>query len=216
VAAVVSLLATGAQRSGTRYLATVLRRAGVDATHEGNSPDERGWPQHDPREGPRADVDVDVCWHAAWWLGSDGLSGTFVVHLVRDPLASVASSVTRQTFWRPRPSGRWAMERMPEVGEGQSNIERCAVYWRYWNSMVERHARARLLVEHASVSVLAGLLSSAGVGFDRGRLAEAIEATSKHVNTNPGRGRTVDWQQIPEPPRQAVAEMARRYGYYSS
>jgi len=184
----------------------------VDATHEGNPPEERGWPQHDPRDGPRTDVDVDVCWHAAWWLGSDELSGTFVAQLVRDPLASIASSVTRQTFWRPRPSGRWAISRMPEIGEGQSNVERCAVYWRYWNLMVERHAHARLHVEDASADVLAGLLSSAGVAFDRAHLHGAIAATSKHVNTNPGRSRTIGWQQIPEPPRQAVREMAQRYG----
>lgn len=213
MAAVVALLITGAQRSGTRYLATVLRRAGVDATHEGNSSDERGWPQHDPRRGPRADVDVDVCWHAACWLGSDKLSSTFVVHLVRDPLASIASSMTRQTFWRPRPSGRWAISQMPEIGEGQSNIERCALYWRYWNSMVERYAHARFRVEDTCSECLAELFCSAGVAHDCGRLAEAIEATSKYVNTNPGRGRTIDWQQIPEPPRQAVREMAQRYGY---
>lgn len=205
------LVVTGAQRSGTRYLATVLARAGLDATHEGNSPGQ-GWRDHDPRNGPRLDVDVDVCWHSAWWLDQPELTEATVVHLVRHPLASIASSVTRRTFWRPRPSGKWAIERMPHLAEG-SNIERCAVYWHDWNALIEGRAHQRVRVEDLTTDVLSNILDAAGIDHSRAALADAADATPTDTNTNATRRREVSWADIPEPVRSRVQTMGRRYGY---
>lgn len=203
------LVVTGAQRSGTRYLATVLHHAGVNATHEGNPPGQ-GWRDHDPRDGPRLDVDVDVCWHSAWWLDTT-LAGSHVVHLVRAPLASISSSIVRRTFWRPRPSGQWAMERLPVLAEG-SNVERCARYWTLWNEMIEPHADRRLRVEDATTSELAGILDDAGVAYDLNALAAAVADTATDTNGNATR-RRLRWRDVPDPLRGRVAMLALRYGY---
>lgn len=205
------LVVTGAQRSGTRYLATILADAGVRATHEGNPPG-TGWRDHDPRDGPRLDVDVDVCWHAAWWLGTDALAGSFVVHLVRGPLASIASSVERRTFWRPRPSGRWALRCMPDLGDADSNVEITVRYWVRWNELIEPHADRRLRVEDATTSELAGILDAAGVAYNLNALAAAMTATPRDVNAN-SRRRKLSWPEIPQPWRSHAQRLAVRYGY---
>lgn len=203
------LVITGAQRSGTRYVATVLRRAGLNATHEGNEPG-TGWRTHDPREGPRCDVDIDVCWHSAWWLDTT-LAASTVVHLVRAPLASIASSVVRRTFYRPRPSGRWAMDRLPTIAEG-SNIERSARYWVLWNEMIEPHANWRVRVEDIGTGELACLLEEAGIDYDLNALAAAVADTATNVNANAKR-RPLRWPDLPEPLRSMAQRAAIRYGY---
>lgn len=204
------LVVTGAQRSGTRYLATVLYRAGVHATHEGNPPG-TGWRTHDPRNGPRLDVDVDVCWHNAWWLNTT-LAGFPVVHLVRRPLASIASSALRRTFApRPRPSGRWAIQQMPHLAEGD-NIERAARYWIDWNELVEPHADRRLRIEDATTSEIAGLLDDADVAYDLNALAAAVQETPTDINRNETR-RPLRWDDLPDALRERVEMLAVRYGY---
>lgn len=205
-----ALIVTGAQRSGTSYIATVLHRAGLDATHEGNPPGQ-GWRDHDPREGPRTDVDIDVCWHSSWWLSD--LDGVTVVHLVRDPLASIASSATRRTFWRPRPSGAWAIDRIPAIGEG-TNLQRCVTYWVEWNQLVEPHAHARLRVEDATAETLSALLDRAGVDHDRADLAAAIDDVPKNTNTNRRVPQPLAWDDLGSGRQAARArQMAARYGY---
>lgn len=207
------LLITGAQRSGTRYLATVLARAGIDATHEGNDPERGDWRDHDPRNGPRRDVAVDVCWHSAWWVAYGELPEATVVHLVREPLASITSSVSLRTFWRPRPSGKWAAQRIPSLARG-SNVHRCALYWREWNLLIEPHADERLRIEDATTSTLSILLDKAGVDHDLNSLVKAVDDTPQDVNTDgPGSRRPVEWDDIPDPVRIDVGLMAARYGY---
>lgn len=206
------MLVTGAQRSGTRYLATVLRDADVDATHEGNQPG-TGWRDHDPRNGPRLDVDVDVCWHNAWWIATGDLdiTGVTVVHLVRSPLASIASSVVRRTFWLPRPSGRWAIERMPSLDKG-SNVERCARYWCRWNDLAAQQADCRLRIEDVDADKLGSLCELAGVDVEHTMLRKIIESTPTDVNANERR-QTFSWLDLPGSVRPRVRELARAYGY---
>lgn len=203
------LTVVGAQRSGTRYLATVLFAAGVDAMHEGNVPG-TGWRVHDPRNGPRFDHDVDVCWHNAWWLDTT-LAGVPVVHLVRDPLASIASSVVRRTFTRPRPSGRWAIDRLPEL-RGGAGVERAVRYWCVWNELIEPHADRRLRVEDVTTGELAGILDDADVAYDLNDLAAAVHDTPTDVNRNETR-RPLRWDDLPDSVRDRAATLAARYGY---
>lgn len=206
------LLVTAAQRSGTCYLATVLTEAGVEATHEGNPPGV-GWRAHDPRTEPRTDVEVDVCWHSAWWLDQLLAAGHTVAHLVRHPLASIASSSARHTFDKPKPSGAWAIERIPEAGEGAS-LQRCAAYWVRWNQLIEHQSHTRLQVEHVDVDVLSGLLTLAGIDHDRDTLAKAVDTVPAGLNTNRHAAPALTWGDLGDDHLAHQARgMAARYGY---
>lgn len=206
------ILITGAQRSGTKFVATVLSRAGINATHEGNPPGQ-DWRVHDPRLRPRTEgIDVDVCWHSAAWLGTELLKDAYVVHLVRHPLESISSSMHRNTFMKPAPSGKWAIKCIPELGKG-SNIERCAKYWNLWNKIIEPHADQRVRIEDMSINILADILKQGNVDFRLGALTYAFESVPKTLNTNSGTKKKVGFANIKDPVRTQVQRRAEKYGY---
>lgn len=126
------LLVTGAGRSGTWWLTHALRACGVPADHEtAYTIDRHG-------EG---DWDCEVSWLAAPYTP---VADTHVVHMVRDPLATIASRVAWGSFedndpagrYDPRIKGRWAIEHCPQITTGTSPVERAAIHWVEWNRMV--------------------------------------------------------------------------------
>lgn len=206
------ILITGTQRSGTMFLASVLYKAGFKATHEGNIPG-RNWNQHDPRRRPRTDVDIDVCWHSAWWLRDDVLKDAYVVHLVRHPLEVISSSMHRNTFTNPSPSGKWAINKMPWIGIG-SNIERCAKYYASWNYLIENNAHKRIRIEDISPQVIADILEAGQINYDLSTIKSSFESTSKTTNTNKNPKNKITWDDIEdEHLRKKVKQMALNYGY---
>lgn len=159
---------TGCGRSGTKYMAEVLKRCGLKCDHEG---------VFDPPvrsvEIP-AGLDGDVSWAAAPFVSAMA-SGTKVLHQVRHPLDVISSFVSLRFFADPpswsfrndvahrakarlvellRRVGalerrvasssldylRLALEHAPGIFEERTEVDRAARYWIEWNALVERLA----------------------------------------------------------------------------
>lgn len=169
------LVVTGAQRSGTRYLARVLARAQYPVTHELGDPFGSPTDAPDPRTNPPRGS-IDVSWLAAWFQPE-----AYIVHLVRQPLKAIVSSVHRGTFTRPRPYGKWAMDKMPEI-ELYDEPERSARYWLGWTDLADKQAQERLRVESVTARSLAEMLERAGMFVNIERLREAVADTPTTTN----------------------------------
>lgn len=169
------LVITGAQRSGTRYLAKVLSAAGLPATHELGDP--FGSPKNapDPRTTPPTGP-IEVSWLAAWFQ-----TDAYIVHLVRHPLDAIASSAHRRTFTKPRPYGWWAMEKMSQIAL-YDEPARSARYWLGWTDLVEEQAHERLRLEDVTARTLAEMLERAGIAPNMERLREAVANVSTMTN----------------------------------
>lgn len=169
------LVVTGAQRSGTRYLAKVLAQAGYQATHELGDPLGSPTDAPDPRTTPPTGP-VEVSWLAAWFE-----LDAYVVHLVRHPLDAIASSVHRGTFSKPRLYGWWAMDKMPQIAL-HDEPERSTRYWLGWTDLADAKAHERLRVEDVTARALAEMLERAGVTPNMERLREAVVNVSTLTN----------------------------------
>lgn len=198
------LVVTGAQRSGTRYLAKVLAQAGYAATHELGDP--FGLPKDapDPRTTPPQGA-IDVSWLAAWFQPE-----SYIVHLVRHPLEAIASSSHRGTFSKPRPYGKWAMDKMPEI-ELYDEPARSARYWLGWTELADSQAHERLRVEDITARSLAEMLERAGVTPNMERLREAVANVSTLTNggSSPAPLAYADLGRLAE----SVRYRAESYGY---
>lgn len=97
------VLITGTGRCGTGWMARALTAAGAPCGHEA---------AFTARGHGDCDWVAESSWLAAPYL--DRLDGVYVVHLVRDPLKTIASRAATPTF-RPRLSGhgRFAVHHAP-------------------------------------------------------------------------------------------------------
>lgn len=198
------ILITGAQRSGTKYVATVLQEAGIDAVHECGR-------AKDPRYGPSANVDVDVNWLSAWWLP---LPNTHVVHLARNPYDSIASSLKRGTFAdKPKLYGKWAIEKLEIMQNCESSLERCIYYWVKWNEMIEPYADCFMRVEELTSDILLNILQDDDIKADKKLLQDSINKISKTTNTNK-RGQNITRDYIISHAPSELHKKAQEYGYF--
>jgi hypothetical protein len=127
------LLITGCGRSGTKYIALLMRRLGLDVRHE--------------------ELGVDGV--ASWYMAVDtnevpfgpalrGCEFEHIHHQLRHPLAVIASASTfkRQTW-------EFICAHIP-VSLREPLPLRCAKYWYYWNLEAEKVAHWRYRVEDLS------------------------------------------------------------------
>lgn len=190
------LLVTGTGRCGTHWFAECLRRAGVPATHE-----HAFTPSQD---GTQRAWSAEVSWPATAYLP---VTGAEVVHLVRHPLATIASLAARDTF-RGGSWGTWAARVCPLIEEGKTHLERAALYWVGWNQMIEPHADYMLRVE---LVVLDDVIQLARVVRPRAVLSTLPPPV--HTSEHPA----LTWDDLSYQARPEVVgrvlELARRYGY---
>lgn len=195
------LIITGCARSGTLYIAEVLRALGFDAGHERlYSP---------TRAGPVAPQTVEVSWLAA----PHRIDGALVVHQVRHPLKVVASLLARGTF---RESGRrvrygqYAARWCPRIRHEADELNRCLRYWLDWNALVR--ADVFWHVEAIRPDMLEAVLHGTGREPQR-PAAEALSCVPCDTHHAPGR-RELTWEDLTDRP---LAKDARRraqeYGY---
>ena len=191
------LLVTGAGRSGTRWLTFALRSCGISARHEvAYSIDRHG-------EG---DWQCELSWLAAPYTPVDA----WTVHMVRHPLAQIASRAAWGSFepgppvgrYDPRVKGRWAIDTCPEIAEGATPIERAAIHWVRWNEYVDGvHEILRLEdVTASEVSRLARLVNP-----------DAHPPTLPPRNNQSQRPSHITWADVDH--IDGLIELAVRFGY---
>lgn len=162
---------TGAARSGTGSIAATLNRWGIACSHE----------QVFTEDVAAGSVDV-VDW-GAWdgessWLAAPFLPlvGIHVVHLIREPEASVRSIVGSGMFAGSELDyyGRVVARHMPSVYREATEQDRALSYWCRWNSLIASHTDARLVIDTATPKGLAAALH-----IERGDKGDI-----EHVNTS--------------------------------
>ena len=177
-------LVTGSGRSGTKYLATLLRSCGLNVGHE-------QWWTLDPSR--TADLDGDVS-----WMGCFDHSYNGPIYLqARNPLSCIPSIYGRENRhpWHllrrltARHSGDWAVD--------------AASIWLEYNYHALHSARAWWRVEDIDADLLVEHF-----GVDRNRAVRALDSTPRDIN---GAG-PVDYP-WPSIVVDSVLELAHRLGY---
>lgn len=183
-------LITGCGRSGTKYMARVLRAAGLDVGHETLGADgvvSSIWAVEDEyypayhHQGPRPEFDV-------------------VLHQVREPLATIGSLTTALPG-----SWKWNARHVPIVVEEHSVLDMAIMYWYWWNHLCQMVSDYRYRIENLEQEwyTLQQL-----IGFT-GELDRSIPKT-----VNSRRHRIVTWDDVKRAqPHLPVKNLAARYGY---
>jgi hypothetical protein len=210
------LLITGIGRSGTQYMAELLTACGLPCGHEALFPTScKGLPEW-------GKVAAESAWPAAPWLGemrrreaAGEHDRVVVVHLVRNPLAWIASwsqtvwsepGATRSTRYLCKHTGvDW-----PRVIDEQGALAASAQLWVHYNRLVDPFADVRLRVEDVGVTELATLFGMLGRRLPE---TETLQAALDEVphNVNARRHGTVFWDDVRE--QTYFRNLAHTYGY---
>ena len=184
-------LITGAGRSGTKYMAAVLRRCGLDVGHE--------------RLGRDGIVSGFYCFEADRYPGKSHPvpRPTFdvILHQVRHPLKNIASIQTGRSW-------RWTCRFLP-VGVGAPLLTRCCYNWLVFNAEAERQAAFTYRIE-ALESAWSDLQRALGFTTPYAQIADVPR------NVNARKHGTVTWDDVRrEAPElmTGIRATAGRYGY---
>lgn len=193
------LLVTGCGRSGTMWMAAALSSAGIDCGHErAFTP---GYPDRPARWGT-GQWTAEVSGHAAPFTP---LPDTYVVRLVRHPIAVVTSVIHRRKrsrFGRDERTREFIERHVPGLTTIEDPIERAGTYWVRWNRLVAADETLRLEdVDRQTVA----------------RLARIIDERASVTTLPPRQNRTrrakqpVRWQDIERIP--GLTDAMLEYGY---
>jgi hypothetical protein len=224
-------LVTGCSRSGTKYIATLLSRAGHHCRHERVFNISRLSNHEGPLETLRFwDEDVgESSFLAVPYLDRlpDGMK---VFHQVRHPVEVIRSHLGLR-FFAPvyQPSEDLAFNHpeilrvidicCPEVLHDADELLRCMRFWTYWNRAIEEKAELEQLsyfryrVEDMGLPLLREIVDRIGGTDDRTVLESALADVSTSTNSKP-RDESVGWDELPEgAEKDELRALARRYGY---
>jgi hypothetical protein len=165
------IIITGCPRSGTGYMAEVLTRSGLQCGHE-NVFD---------LECKPFTIQADSSWLAAPRLFAHGRD--YVVHLTRHPLL-VIESLLRIGFWHhaaSRPYRKFVIQYTGKLS--CSPLMQSMYLWVSWSTMAETYADKRLKVETLTAKDIAGILRTAGVQPDIGKVSAALLNVPRNWNT---------------------------------
>lgn len=168
----------GTGRSGTGYMAAVLKGAGLDAGHEAY------WHAHG---GPRASqLDVDCSWLALPDIESGAWTGR-VLHVVRHPVDTVRSLLGTRLFARESLGNPYAlMARMNtrSVDTHLFDLDAAVAFWCEWNARCYAVADATLRLEDFNDDRWAkAVANTIGMGLDTRSVVAGVIATPDDVNT---------------------------------
>lgn len=194
-------LITGAARSGTGYIAQVLRSAGVHCGHE----DVFSHWGLEHIEGLAETWEADSSWLAAPFLEESFLDGTTIVHLVRRPRDTLESlTLTAIVHNRDSPYFKFARRYLPSLGQYTGRILQVVHFYVEWNKLIEPHAD----VFHRVEDEPGMLLQNLGIDYEGKQLFD-----DKKYNTHGRKGLDIDVGSLPDELRTRLLEMERRYGY---
>jgi hypothetical protein len=160
---------TGCGRSGTKYVAHVLRACGVDAGHE-------DW--FYPGGPRRSGLDGDVSWLAVPALEARAWAGPTVL-VTRHPVACVRSLVGTWFLTADgSPHTAFALEHEPELAE-LPPVERAVEWWVRWNTRAARLAELTVPVETFTLPRVLGEVAAV-IGHQLDPAAAASVPTDVH------------------------------------
>lgn len=199
------VLVTGCGRSGTMFVSEVLKRSGVNASHE-------KYFDIDVHSWPESSSGVEVSWLAAPYL--DELpKDVRVVHLVRHPLDVVRSFLGIRFFERSEGSEflGFVLDHCWDVGH-EGPIDQALGYWLRWNKMISPFSEVRVRVETMEPIVLYYLFEQFGIEVSRQRLEEScVELGTRHNGRD--RADTTSSEILDRPLGKKVQRLAGVYGY---
>jgi hypothetical protein len=191
------LLVTGAGRCGTTWLARALTAAGTPCTHE----EYWNWDRHG--EGPWT---AEVAWPAAPYTP---VPNTYLVHLVRHPLATIRSRASWGTF-ADTPSdtrryrlGQWVEREFPAIAAGRTPLEKAALHWVEWNRLV-KGADEFLRLEDITPDDVTRLARVVNPGAEARDLSPAVNAAPQLIDD-------LTWEDVAGVP--GLLDLAADYGY---
>lgn len=190
------LLIVGCGRSGTRYTAKVLRRAGLHIGHEERGHD--GMVSWKSVAEPEEQKVHDVIWHQ-----------------VREPLGVISSFYTVA----PR-SWRRICAAESRILEDDDLLLRCMKYWLYWNQRCEDVASVTYRVENMA-AILPKLLGRVGVDNSKNTIQRAMRVPKDDHTRKQGHKVSDSYPQITWSDLDAIdhsladdiREQAKKYGY---
>lgn len=199
----IKYIVTGAARSGTGYVAQVLKSAGMPCGHEAIF-------SHGGLDSAKLAVLqhpallVDSSWLAAPFLVDEWLEGVTVIQVVRDPRKAVESILRVKAFIEDNPYSRFAYRHVPEMRDWRRPEEQAAAYYLAWNRMVEPWAAARHRVEDDPQGLLdLFAIENEGPLFD--------DTSYNHRAEYPPI--ELDWLSLAVRLRREIGDMSERYGY---
>lgn len=200
------LLITGCGRSGTGFLAKVLRECGIPATHERLfNPKRSSWPEG--HEG------AESSWLAAPFLKKLPKDVT-VFHQIRHPFDVIRSLVGFGFFNgnQRNPYQVFAFRHAPGIRSWKDSLDRSMSYWVFWNLQVERYADVRYQVESLTPKDLREHLLMAGFDIPASTLQEAFSKVGTRYNSR-ARAKLQPHEILKRPLAQNLRKLARKYGY---
>jgi len=145
-------------------------------------------------------------------------AGVTVVHLVRNPVAVIASLLGLNTFTKPMVWSRnvkFNFRHVPEMNLTDDPLDLALKYWLHWNAMVEPHAAAWFRAEDLTTVGAVSRLVCACTGssaVDTAQAKTALGHFGKTWNAKDRKG--IRWASIPDSQlKTQVAMAAERYGY---
>lgn len=176
----------GTGRSGTGYMAAMLKTAGLATGHEGY------WHSHWGESV--SGLDVDSSWLALPHIEKRTWSGP-VLHVVRHPLDTIRSLMSTGFFDLPdsgAPYPMYARAHMPQL-HGRYGLAAAVEWWCEWNNRCRAVADATLRIEDAGnlmwAVIVCQTLRTMDKDIDTNHVMDAIMSTPTDVNT---RGPVVD------------------------
>lgn len=173
------LLITGCGRSGTSFIAKVLRHVGLNATHETLFGLYRHtWPPQ--REG------AEASWLAVPYLEKLPEDVT-VFQQIRNPLDVARSLIGFNFFGRPQslPFREFLFRHEPSIKTWSDPLDRSLAYWINWNIRVQEHAQVQYRLESLTAVDLADFLRIAGFDVPASKLSRAFRDTGPRYNHRP-------------------------------
>lgn len=198
-------------RSGSRWIAEVMNRAGIACTHEQVFVAERFGPHGDV--APAWDRPELGEWSAQVVPLLDGVEAGRVWHQVRDPLRVVGSLMSFGLFQHPNEhglSGKFIVSRVGRTGDPLADVVR---YVADWLERCDAAASLRWRVEDVDADLLVRLGAELGVRVDAGEARDAVASVPTDLNTH-GTPWHVDAGMLPDTADTVrLLAAGRRYGY---
>lgn len=128
-----------------------------------------------------------------------------VIHVVRNPIKVIGSYIKFGYFTKPKPTNSYEnfiYKHVPELQEEMSQIDRVALFYTRWNSMIERHqnVKCRHKVEKGPEEI-------------KKILGASNPNCYNNTKCNSGGGKQIDLGRISPQILDELMEIANRYGY---